>query len=201
MGRKSIAHIRRKEIIEGFFQIVAEKGFANASIREITLAAGASTGVLHHYFVNKEAMVLGVMDHVLKTYMAEYNDGLGDHQSAREQLEYFFSWFLDLDRFDMEFSRAWMEFWALSKTNTAISEAMTNCYGQIVELLAQIIRIGIESGEFAEVDPRLTANVILSSLEGITLLWVVSPEATPVEAMNEKIAEIYLDYLRPKNGG
>jgi len=183
MGRKSIAHIRRKEIIEGFFKVIAETGFANASIREITEAAGVSKGVLHHYFENKEAMVLGVMDHVLETYMSEFLEGLEKSEAAS-------------DRFDMEFSRAWMEFWILSKTNTAISEALRNCYGQMVEVLAKIIRKGVESGEFKEVDPIATANTLIAALEGTTMLWVVAPKATPVEAMNRQIARIYSDHLK-----
>jgi len=196
MGRKSLAHIRRKEIINGFFKVVAEKGFANASIREITEAAGVSKGVLHHYFENKEAMVLGVMDHVLETYMSEFLEGLEKSEAASDQLEFFFSWFMDLGRFDMEFSRAWMEFWILSKTNTAISEALRNCYGQMVEVLAKIIRKGVEFGEFKKVDPIITANTLIAALEGTTMLWVVAPKATPVEAMNRQIARIYMDYLR-----
>lgn len=198
MGRKSIAHIRRKEIIEGFFKVVADKGFANASIREITEAAGVSKGVLHHYFVNKEAMVLGVMGHVLETYMAEFNEGLDDHQSASKKLEFFFSWFLDLSRFDMQFSRAWMEFWILSKTNEAIAEALRACYEQITKILAEIIEKGIASGEFASVEAQVMARTIVASLEGTTMLWVVNPSATPVEAINNQIAEVFLDYLKTK---
>jgi len=200
MGRKSIAHIRRKQIIEGFFKVVAEKGFAGASIREITEAAGVSKGVLHHYFVNKEAMVLGVMGHVLETYMSEFSEGLGGRESAADQMEFFFSWFQDIGRFDMEFSRAWMEFWILSKTNAAIAEALRDCYGQITETLAEIIRKGIASGEFAKVDPLVTANTIVASLEGTTTLWVVNPKATPIEAINDQIAKIFLDYLKPRQG-
>jgi AcrR family transcriptional regulator len=200
MGRKSIAHIRRREIIEGFFKVVAEKGFAGASIREITEAAGVSKGVLHHYFVNKKEMVLGVMDHVLDTYISELQEGLEGHESATAKMEFVLAWFQDLGRFGMEFSRAWMEFWILSKTDEDIAKALRNCYGQITDLLHKIIQEGIEAGEFAEVDPALCANMIVASLEGTTMLWVVSPKATPVEAMNDEIAKMYFDYLKPRHG-
>jgi AcrR family transcriptional regulator len=199
MGRKSIAHIRRKEIIEGFFKVVAEKGIANASIREITEAAGVSKGVLHHYFVNKKEMVLGVMDHVLDTYMSEMLEGLERIESATAKMEFVLAWFLDLGRFGMEFSRAWMEFWILSKTDEDIAKALRNCYGQITDLLRSIIQQGIDTEEFAKVDPAVTANMIVASLEGTTMLWVVSPEATPVRAMNDEIAKMYLDYVSLKN--
>ena len=198
MGRKSIAHIRRKEIIEGFFKVVAAKGFAGSSIREITEAAGVSKGVLHHYFVNKNEMVLGVMDHVLDTYVSEMQEELEGHTSATAKMEFVLSWFLDLERFGMEFSRAWMEFWILSKTDEAIAEGLRNCYRQITDRLREIIQQGIDTKEFAKVDPALTANMIVASLEGTTMLWVVSPETTPVKAMNDEIARMHLDYVRQK---
>jgi len=198
MGRKSIAHIRRKQIIEGFFKVVAEKGFAHASIREITKAAGVSKGVLHHYFVNKEAMVLGVMDHVVTTYMAEFQKGIAEYDAAVDRMKFVFSWFFDLDRFNLTFSRAWMELWVLSKTNDAISEALQDCYKSAKEIIAGIIRDGIRSGEFTKVDPTVTATMIVGSLEGGTMLWVVDTDATPMKAMSKQVTEMYLSYLTGK---
>ena len=196
MGRKSIAHIRRKEIIEGFFKVIAETGFANASIRKITEAAGVSKGVLHHYFVNKEAMVLGVMDHVTTTYMAAFQEEISRRKTATERMKFALSWFFDLERFNIEFSRAWMEFWILSKTDAAISNALQECYRQIKKHIADIIRDGIKSGEFRKVNPDVTANMIVGTFEGATMLWVIDTEGTPIKSMGRQIAKMYMDYLR-----
>ena len=195
MGRKSIAHIRRKEIVEGFFKVVAEKGFANASIREITEASGVSKGVLHHYFLNKKAMIVGVMDYVTTSYLADFREGISRCDSAFERMEYLFSWFFDLERFNLEFSRAWMEFWVLSKTDPDISEALQKCYELVKDIIADIIRDGIKAGEFKRVNPALTANTILGSLEGATMLWVVDAEATPIKRMGKQITGLFMDYL------
>ena len=201
MGRKSIAHIRRKEIIEGFFTVVAEKGFAEASVREITKAAGVSNGVLHHYFTNKEAMVLGVMDYVLTSYMEQFQKELLKHQNAADRMRFVFSWFFDLDRFTLKFSRAWMEFWVLSKTNPAISKALQECYRTVKETIAGIILAGIQAGEFRKVNPIVTANLIVSCMEGATMLWVVDTKATPMKTMGKRTAELFLDDLMGKKRG
>ena len=199
MGRKSIAHIRRKEIIEGFFNVVAEKGFAEASIREITKAAGVSKGILHHYFTNKEAMVLGVMDYVLTSYMEEFQNELSKHMAAVDRMKFVFSWFFDLERFTLKFSRAWMEFWVLSKTDPAISKALRGCYKVVKDAIADIIRDGIKAGEFRKVDPIVTANLILSCMEGATILWVVDTKDTPMKALGKHTAELFLnDLMREK---
>ena len=196
MGRKSIAEIRKEEIIEAFFDVVAQKGFLKATMREIAEAAGCSQGMLHHYFENKEAMVLGFMEHLTDSYTAEIHDEIAERELAADRMRFLFSWFLDLDRFDLRFSRAWMEFWVLSKTNPAISEAMTRCYKTVKTIIADIIRDGITAREFRKVDPDLMANLILGSLEGGTVLWVVDKEALPVEATSKQRADLFLQYLK-----
>jgi len=196
MGRKSIAEIRKEEIIEAFFDVVAQKGFLRATMREIAEAAGCSQGMLHHYFENKEAMVLGFMEHLTDSYTAEIHDEIAERELAADRMRFLFSWFLDLDRFDLRFSRAWMEFWVLSKTNPAISEAMTRCYKTVKTIIADIIRDGITAREFRKVDPDLMANLILGSLEGGTVLWVVDKEALPVEATSKQRADLFLQYLK-----
>jgi len=194
VGRKSIAKIRQAEIIEAFFDVVAEKGFVNATMREIAVAAGCSQGMLHHYFDNKETMVLAATEYLVTTYSAELSGKIGRYDSATDRLHFLFSWFRDLDRFDLRFSWAWMEFWILSKTHPAISNAMTKCYRSMKDLVAGIIRDGI--GEFRDVDPDLMANMIMGSLEGGTVLFVVDKEAPPIETTSKQRADLFLYYLK-----
>ena len=196
MGRKSIAEIRREEIIAAFFEVVAHKGFLKATMREIAEAAGCSQGMLHHYFENKEAMVLGVMEYMVASYTAEIREEIAKRDSATDRMRFLFSWFLDLERFDLQFSRAWMEFWVLSKTHPAVSEAMTKCYKTVKQLIAGIIRDGIKSREFRKVAPEVMASLILGSLEGGTVLWVVDKEALPVETTSRQRADLFLYYLQ-----
>ena len=198
MGRKSIAEIRRAEIVEAFFEVVAEKGFLEATMREVAEAAGCSQAMLHHYFENKEAMVLGVMEHMVTTYTAEIRDEIAKRDSAVDRMRFLFSWFLNPQRFDIQFSRAWMEFWVLSKTNPAIAKAITQCYSGVKNIIAGIIRDGIKSKEFRKVDPDVTANMILGSLEGGTVLHVVDKQTLPVETSSRERADLFLYFLKRK---
>jgi hypothetical protein len=89
-----------------------------------------------------------------------------------------------------------MEFWVLSKTHPAVSQAMTKCYRTVKEIVAGVISDGIKSREFRKVDPELMANLILGSLEGGTVLWVVDKEALPVEKTSKQRAEVFMHYLK-----
>ena len=195
MGRKSIAEIRKEEIIKAFFEVVSEHGFAKATIRETARVAGCNRGMLHHYFDSKESIIEAAVAYVMTAYKAELMDGLSRYDSARDRIRYLIGWFCDLDRFNLQFSRAWMEFWALSKSQKGVSTALQQCYGDIRNICADLIREGIKRGEFRKVNPVVAANVILASLEGSTMLWVVDTDHTPVKAMGKQIEEMVAAHL------
>lgn len=195
MGRKSIAEIRRKEIVEAFFKVIAEKGLSKATIREVAEAAGCSQGMLHHYFTNKEELILEVLDYVTAAYTVDFMEGVSRHEAAADRLGFLISWFFNLDKFDIDWSRALMEFRAYAKTDRRISEALREFYDLGKEVIGDIIRAGTKAGEFRKTDPAVTANMILASIEGAVSLWLLDSEAASLEPMGRELTEVFLGYL------
>lgn len=196
MTKRSITDIRREEIIEAFYSTVAQKGFGKATIREIASRAGCSYGVLNYHFENKEELVLSFLDHVMTTYSAELLDGVSKCDTATERLEFVFSYFSDLTRFTLDFCRVWVECWAVGNSNRRVSERLNKCYDDLKKVLDNIIREGIRSGEFKKVNPTIASNLIQATCEGLTMLWVVNTENTPVESVNKHLPEFCLSYLK-----
>ena len=196
MSRRSIAEIRREEIVKAFYKVVSEQGFSRATIREIAKAAGCSYRMLHHYFSDKDEIVETFVDHVSRTYLAELREGVSNELTAGERVEFLNSYFSDLSRFTLDFCRAWVECWALGNSRPVVSEALNRCYNEARTIITDIIRDGMRSGEFRKVDPHIAANLILATYEGMTMLWVVNTENTPVESINEHVPEFCLSYLK-----
>ncbi len=60
---------RREEIAQQINSLISEKGIENTTIRAICRRSGFSTGVLAHYFENREAMLIYVFEwHMLRVY-------------------------------------------------------------------------------------------------------------------------------------
>lgn len=53
---------RRRDLAEACFRILAERGYASASMRQLAAEAGVSTGTLYHYFPTKQAILVHVFD-------------------------------------------------------------------------------------------------------------------------------------------
>jgi len=54
----------RKELLESCIGLFAKEGYTALTMRKIATALGVSTGTLYHYFPNKEALFLGVVQEV-----------------------------------------------------------------------------------------------------------------------------------------
>lgn len=199
MARRSVAEIRREEMVDAFYKVVAEKGFGKATIREVARRAGCSYGVLNYHFANKEELVLSFLDHVMETFSAELRDGISRCDTATEKFEFMFSYFCDLTRFSFDFSRVWLECWALGNSNPEISARLNGCYSDVKKMMAEIVSEGIRTGEFRNVDPAIAANLILAACEGLTMLWVVDTRNTPIESSSEQLPEFCLSYLQKDN--
>ena len=196
MPRRSIADIRREEIIDAFYSVVSKKGFTKATTREIAKAAGCRHGLLHHYFANKEEIVQGFVEYVSNEYLAELEEGISKEMTATDRLEFMHSYVGKLSRFTLDFCRAWVECWALGNSHPAVSRALNRCYRKMRKILIEVIQDGMEAGEFRTVDPTIAANLILSTSEGTTMLWVVNTKDWPVESVNRHVAEFCLSYLK-----
>ncbi|PLZ35065.1 TetR family transcriptional regulator, partial [Fischerella thermalis WC542] len=52
----------RKELLMKSFDLFAQKGYAAITMRDIAKELGVSTGTLYHYFSNKKALFLQLVE-------------------------------------------------------------------------------------------------------------------------------------------
>lgn len=61
MGRPSNSEARRRQILAGFRQVLAEQGYDGATIADIAKATGVSAGLLHYHFADKQGILLALI--------------------------------------------------------------------------------------------------------------------------------------------
>lgn len=63
-GDEASVQARRAQILNAATRVFALKGFQRATIREIAAEAGLADGTIYLYFVNKAALLLGILDRI-----------------------------------------------------------------------------------------------------------------------------------------
>lgn len=64
MPLKSISEIRRRELIEVAYRLLIADGLHTLTVEKVARAAGASKGIIHHYFSNKTELIESALAHL-----------------------------------------------------------------------------------------------------------------------------------------
>ncbi|MCF8069491.1 MAG: TetR/AcrR family transcriptional regulator [Desulfobacterales bacterium] len=194
--RKSIAEIRKEEIILAFINVVAEKGFSKATTREIAKAADCSLGMLHHYFKNKDQMIRESMDYTIAAYKIDFDKMISDYDTAEDQLKAFINSLIELDAFNIAWAKIFHEFRASTKIDPENIIVILKYHDQDKAFIGNIIKRGIESGEFKDNIQESTIDMILGSAYGILSLWFIDQNTVSLKEMGKQHSEMVINFLR-----
>ena len=151
--------------------LFARYGYAAVSMRQIAGDVGVNQAALYHYTPTKQDLLAGLltrhMSALLEAIGAE--DFSGDPVYALDHFTRFHIRY-HIPRAE-EIFLSYMELRSLDSEHFAAINALRSQYEQI---LRQILKAGLKSGAFSDIDPAISAMAILSMLTGITNWY--SPE-------------------------
>ncbi len=78
MGRPSNRELRRGEILQAFAQVLADHGYAGATVAKVAAEAGVAPGLIHHHFKNKEELLSSLLDMLMGRFRARLRDASSD---------------------------------------------------------------------------------------------------------------------------
>lgn len=65
MPKLGMAPIRRRQLVDAAIAVIHEQGFAQATVARIAKRAGMSSGLVHHYFDDKDDLLFATMRFLL----------------------------------------------------------------------------------------------------------------------------------------
>ena len=65
---RKVPEQRRQDLVLAAFELLAEKGFEGLRTRDVAARAGVNIATLHYYFPTKEALIGGVVEHVMTRF-------------------------------------------------------------------------------------------------------------------------------------
>ena len=89
MSRKSNTAQRRAQITEGLLQVVAQKGYAQATIQAIAGAVGLTPGLIHYHFKTKQEILTRLMEELFEHAEDRYRRRLETATDAQMRLKAF----------------------------------------------------------------------------------------------------------------
>jgi TetR/AcrR family transcriptional regulator, transcriptional repressor of bet genes len=186
---------RREELAAAVWRLASRDGLDAVTIRAVAKEAGWSTGALHHYFADKEELLLfafrTITDRVGRRVAAARETARDPLELVRELLAIGLP--LDPERCDE--TRVWFAFLGLSLTRPALARDQGAAYGQWRRLVASAIEQAQAEGELdAAIDPPREAAALVALVDGLAVQAMFEaggPSAErQLELLDARIAEL-----------
>lgn len=108
-------HIRRQQIMNAAYDVIAEEGLANTTIAKIAKQAKVSTGIVSHYFGDKQGLINACMRemlNLLRNKTTQLTNHSGDDAIAK--IKAIIDSNFDVSQTNPKAMRLWLEFWSAS---------------------------------------------------------------------------------------
>ena len=174
---------RVRELLEVGARVFAEKGYDAATMRDVSDASGVSKALLYHHFDSKDNFYAQIAFNSSQNLYDYVFDAIPAEATAAEKVH---AYMIATATFFMEHRWAWLAastaFW--NDPDRHRLEARLKRRKEIEYLLRDLIREGVENGEFNDVDPAMTGRIILSSINWMHRWYNPEKTMTPPEIVD-----------------
>jgi TetR/AcrR family transcriptional regulator, transcriptional repressor of bet genes len=182
---------RREELAAAVWRLAARDGLDAVTLRGVAAEAGWSTGALHHYFSDKEELLLfafkTVADRVGRRVAAARAEASEPLELARALLAIGLP--LDVERRDE--TRLWFAFLGLALTRPALARAQRLAYEQWRRIVADALHEARERRDIDEdVDVEREAAALVALVDGLAVQASFDPLCLDVDLVDERLAEL-----------
>jgi AcrR family transcriptional regulator len=186
---------RRDELAAAVWRLASRDGLEALTLRGVSAEAGWSTGALHHYFSNKEELLLFAFqttaDRVGRRIAAAAQKTSEPLELARTMLAVG----LPLDAERRAEIRVWFAFLGLALTRPALARAQRNAYRAWRRLLARTLEEAQARGELeCSLDPEVEAAGLIALVDGLAVQASFEPRALSgalqLELVDERLAKL-----------
>jgi TetR/AcrR family acrAB operon transcriptional repressor len=197
VGRKETGEQSRGKILDAALQVFAEKGYVGASIDDIAKKVGMTKGALYWHFKDKLDLYADVHFFVFDEYDKKVLKPLADIDDPREKIKQIIVRTLEFYGSNPTISSFYST--CLHEGQDTLSPRVVKrtrqAYKEFLDLTTEIISDGIKRGRFAKVDPRVSASVLLASLDGILTRRIMNREEIDLGHAAKGIMQIFFNGL------
>ncbi|HEU4962365.1 MAG TPA: TetR/AcrR family transcriptional regulator [Bacilli bacterium] len=185
---------KHQAILQAAGKIFGTKGYHATKVEEIAEAAGVGKGTVYLYFKDKNNLLLEVTRFHFRTYIELIEQEMDKHDSARDKLRAYvhshMSHFPEL----IKFNKLNFEHLLKQRAKEETGDRNLGEYHQtFFRMIEELVRYGIERGEFQPVDATHGAMMIWGTLHAYVMRVMFSDLAT--DELTPQKADALIDLI------
>src|SRR5512139_1861546 len=189
--REYLAH--REEILSAAEKVFAAKGFFSTTMSDIAREAEFGTGSLYKYFKSKEDLYFTLIDEKVEEINGPVKAELSHKTPAVERIKKVLGLQFEFFERNRDFFRIYtsersrFEWTVKDELGRGLHEEMI----AYINILAEVMRQGIEEGEFRPLNPMDLAHALVGIVNSFVFEWMMSSESYPLISKLDAVLEIF----------
>lgn len=191
-AQSELNELRRLQILEATASVLAERGVAETSIADIAEAAGVSAALVIYYFGTKDTLLAQALTFSDERFYAGALAAMDGLESATERLGTLLLRScagLDAAAWRADWS-LWLEMWVRALRDPALAPARQALDRRWRATIADVVREGQASGEFAPGDADAVALHLAALIDGLAVQVVLGDAEVSSEQMHTLVVAI-----------
>ncbi|GAA2997674.1 TetR/AcrR family transcriptional regulator [Streptosporangium longisporum] len=168
--RSFIETARRAQIVGSAIDVIAEVGYAQASLARIAEHAGISKGVISYHFDSKDELVQQIVDDAMTAGDAAVRPLVEAQTTAADMLRVYIEASVEFYRTHQRHMLALLDIWTNLRTQDGRQRLGVRDNENEMGDVEQILRFGQATGEFGEFSTRVMAVTVKQAVDGVLLL-------------------------------
>lgn len=158
---------RRLEVSEAAWRVIVREGLDRASMRAIAQEMNCTTGVVTHYFRNKQELILFALHQVTERLKVRMQLAI-KNVAGIDRLATMLLSFLPLDQERQEILRVWVAFLGYAVGRDGLMEEHRQSAAELRAVIIQELQALQSKGLIqADLVPQVEANALLALVNGI----------------------------------
>jgi AcrR family transcriptional regulator len=193
---------KKNLIIKAAIRVFSKMGFARSKMIQIAEAAGIGKGTIYEYFKSKEDLIAAVFNTFIQENEIEISKKVSRLEDPVDKLRtYFNSWLEILNDEFLEYGDLMIDIWAESVRLHEGKDIfdLKGMYQRLGIQLASILNQGITQKQFKSFDTTVLSSVILATMDGLFLQWLLNKKAFNMQDAVRQMSEILIEGILIKN--
>lgn len=201
MGRKSISHIRKPEILRHTYKVVEEEGFMGMTIGKIASRMGVNSGLLIHYFKSKEGLIMEMVDYLFKISMETYHKELEKYTTPQARFQGLLNILFSTSDKGPQRDAVFWSCYAMGFRNPDIRERIQGMQKKFISFGVREIASWEAAGIVRVEDKEKAAATILALSEGFGILRNSVKDLHSLEEIADSMRQCALEALGAAKSG
>ncbi|MBI5179066.1 MAG: TetR/AcrR family transcriptional regulator [Nitrospinae bacterium] len=177
MKQKERSEKTAAAILDAAFAVIADHSISGTTTALIAERAQVSKPLLHYHFKTKEAVLDRVLDRVLERLLEIPLENFNKNVSPFEEITGIFGRYKRTITSEPALLVVFFDFWVKGIQAPPVRAKIVQRFEGFRGYVSQLVRDGVEKGEFSPEKSHMVPPLLLSLLEGASLQLISDPNA------------------------